>query len=220
MEQYYHVIEQAYNISLFSHVIPLVVVIFRLRFLNFSLKIASINVLRGFVITSIGLYFYYTNQSNRLLFYISPSLDIVLVSLLATAIFDFRKELKWGLALVCILFITLMIYDYLNSNTLLSSYLSTIETLFVIIISVFMLRKIALQYKSSIYKRSLIWIITALLVSNLFAFLIASLNEIIMGYSSKFLHFIWYLSSPLFIVITNLMVAYGFYIIRNKVREA
>jgi hypothetical protein len=40
------------------------------------------------------------------------------------------------------------------------------------------------------------------------------------AYSNDFMQLCWYLSSPVFIIITNLMSAYGFYIIRNKVKEA
>ena len=220
MEKYFNVIEWAYNISVAVTIIPLMATIFKWKFFNFPLKIVGIYCLRSLIQSSMGLYLYYTDQSNRLLFYVSPSLDIILISLLTVSIFDFKNYLKLSLTLLCAIFIGLIVNDYLTTTTLISSYLSTAETVFVILVSVLMLRKIALQYKSSTYKRSLIWIISALLISNLFSILITTLNQKIMGYSNDLLHFLWYLSSPFFIVITNLMVAYGFYIIRNKVREA
>jgi hypothetical protein len=220
MEQYADIIEWTYNISIGTAIIPVIVVIFRGIFFNFPLKIVAIHAIRAFSISWIALYLSYTNHSNQFLFYLSTCLDIILISLIAVAIFDFRTVIKWVLALICIIFIGLMIKDYLTSKTLLNSYLSTTETIFVIIISIFMLRKVVLTYKSSIYKRSLIWIISALLISNLSAILIPTLMEKISAYSTELMQLSWYLFYSLFIVITNLMVAYGFYIIRNKVREA
>lgn len=219
MEQYFSIIEKAYDLSLFSYSIPAIVAIFRWKFFNFPLEIATINIIKVLTISMMGLYFSYTNHNNQFLFYISPCLDIILVSLLAVAIFDFRKELKWVLALFCVIFIGLMIEDYLTSKTLLSSYLSTAETVFVIILVIVMLRKVVLTYKSSTYKRSLIWILSALLIMNLFSILISTLMETFSAYSTKLMQLSWYLSSPLFIVITNLMVAYGFYIIDYKVKD-
>ncbi len=220
MEKYYKIFEWAYNLSVVTLIIPVIAAIFRWKFLNFSLKIAAINIIKMLIISTIGLYFYYTGESNRLLYSISTCLDIILVSLLLLSIFNFKKVLKWGLVSLCIIFIGLMIKDYFNTKTLLSSYLTTAETIFVIIASILMLRKVALTYKSSSYKRSLIWILSALLIMNLFSILISTLMEKMLSYSNEFMQFCLYLSSPLFIVITNLMVAYGFYIIRNKVREA
>jgi hypothetical protein len=220
MEKYFKIIDWAYNLSVLTLTIPVITAIFRWKFLNFSLKMAAINAIRMLMLGMIGLYFYYSGQSNRVIFYLSTCLDIVLVSLLYTSIFDLRKEIRWGLRLLCIIFIGLMINDYLITKTLISSYLSTTETVFVIIVSILMLRKVALEYKSGTYKRSLIWIISALLIMNLFSILISTLMEKMATYSNDFMQLCWYLSSPLFIIITNLMVAYGFYIIRNKVREA
>jgi hypothetical protein len=219
MAQYFYIIEWAFNISVGTSIFPFIVAIFRWKFINFPLKIVAINTLKVFIFGAIGLYFSYTNHNNQLLFYISPCLDIILLSLLFVSIFDVRKEIKWAFALLCVIFIGLMINDYLTSKTLLSSFLSTAETLFVIIVSILMLRKVILQYKSSIYKRSLIWILSALLIINLFSILISTLMETFSEYSNKFMQLSWYLSSPLFIVITNLMVAYGFYIIDYKVKD-
>jgi hypothetical protein len=220
MEKYFKIIDWAYNISVLTHIIPVIAAIFRWKFLNFSLKIVAVNIIKVFIISTIGLYFYYTGESNRLLYSISPCLDIILVSLLLLSIFNFKKMFIWILALLCVIFISSMINDYFTTKTLLSSYLSTAETVFVIIASILMLRKVVLTYKSSTYKRSLIWIISALLIINLFSILISTLMEKMSAYSNEFMHLLLYLSSPLFIVTTNLMVAYGFYIIRNKVREA
>ena len=219
MEQYFDIIEWAYNISVCTTIIPAIAAIFRWKFFNFPLKIAAVHTIRGFVISSIGLYFSYINHSNRLLYHISPCLDIILISLLFIAIFDVRKEIKWVLALLCAIFIAFMINDYLNTKNFIGSYLTTAETVFVIILLIFMLRKIVLTYKSNTYKRSLIWILSALLISNLFAILIQTLMESFSAYSTKFMQFSWYISSFLFVIITNLMVAYGFYIIDYKVKE-
>lgn len=219
MEQYFYIIEEAFNLSVVTAIIPVIVAIFRWFFFNSTLKIAAIIAFRALIFVSISLYFYYSSQSNRFVYYLSPCLDILLVSLLLISIFSFKKELKFALALICVVFIGLMINDYLTTKTLISSYLSSSETIFVIIVSILMLRKVALTYKSSTYKRSLIWILSALLISNLFSILISTLMEKISSYSNKLLELSWYLSSPLFIVTTNLMVAYGFYIIRNKVKE-
>jgi hypothetical protein len=180
----------------------------------------SINYLRGLILGALSLYYANIGHSQRLLYNLGTCLDIVLVSLLAVAIFDFRKELICGLALLCAIFITLMINDYVTTKTLISSYLSSAETVFVIIISILMLRKVVLTYKSSSYKHSLIWILFALLISNLSAILIPTLMEKISAYSTELMQLSWYLFYSFFIVITNLMVTYGFYIIRNKVKEA
>ncbi len=220
MEKYFYIIEWAYNISIGTAIIPAIAAIFRGKFLNFPLKIAAINIIRTLILGVLGLYFSFINHNNQFLFYLSPCLDIILISLLTISIFDLGKELKWVLTLLCVIFISLMIKDYLTSKTLLNSYLSSAETVFVIIISILMLRKVVLTYKSSTYKRSLIWILSALLIMNLYSILISTLMEKISTYSNELMQFYWYLSSPLFIVITNLMVAYGFYIIRNKVKEA
>ncbi len=220
MEKYFSIIEWAYNISIGTAIIPVIVAIFRWKFFNFPLKIATYNVIRAFIISWIAFYFSNIEHSQQLLYHLSPCLDIILVSLLTISIFDLGKELKWVLALLCIIFICLMINDFLTTKNLISSYMSSAETIFVIIVSILMLRKIVLTYKSSTYKRSLIWIISALLIMNLFSILISTLMEKLSAYSTDFMQLCWYLSSPLFIVITNLMVAYGFYIIRNKVKEA
>lgn len=220
MEQYVDIIEWAYNISIGTAIIPVIAVIFKWRYLNFPLKITAIQAFRGLIFGLVSLYYANVGDSHRYLYYLSPCLDIILVSLLAVAIFDFKKELNWGLALICTIFIIVVTNDYFTTKSPISSYLSTAETIFVIIISIFLLRKVVITYKSSTYKRSLIWIISAMLIMNLFSILISILMEKISAYSNDFMQLSWYLSSPLFIVITNLMVAYGFYIIRNKVREA
>jgi hypothetical protein len=219
MEKYFYIIEWAYNISIATAIIPVMVAIFRWNFLNLSLKIAATNAIKAFIVSWIAFYFSNIEHNQRLLYYISPCIDIILVSLLVITIFIFEEKLKWCLVLLCFIFIGLMINDYLTTTTLISSYLSSAETIFVIIISIFMLRKVVLTYKSSTYKRSLIWIISALLISNLSAILIPTLMEKISAYSTELMQLSWYLFYSLFIVITNLMVAYGFYIIRNKVRE-
>jgi hypothetical protein len=220
MEKYSYVIEWAYNISIGTAIVPVIVAILRWKFLNFPLKIVTSNVVKVFIISWIAFYFSNIEHSQRLLYHISPCLDIILISLITVTILDFRKEIQWVLAFLCVIFIGLMINDYITSKTLLNSYLSTAETIFVSILLILMLRKVALTYKSSTYKRSLIWIISALLIMNLFSILISTLMEKMSAYSTDFMQLCWYLSSPLFIVITNLMVAYGFYIIRNKVKEA
>ncbi len=219
MEQYIQIIERAYDLSLISHAIPSIVVVFRWKYFNFPLKITAINAVRTLLITALAYYFSYSNHNNQFFFYLSPCIDIILVSLLFHAIFNFRQEMKWGLALLCVIFVGLMIKDYLTTKTLISSYLTTVEAMFVIIVSILLLRKIVLEYKSSTYKKALIWIVSALLIINLFSILISTLMGIIFAYSSNLLKLSWYLSSPLFIVITNLMVAYGFYIIRHKVKN-
>lgn len=220
MEKYFHFIEISYDISIISFVIPIIATIFRWKFFNFFLKIVAINAIRGLIISWIALYYANLGDSHRYLYYLSPCLDIILVSLLATAIFDFKKEFNWSFALICIIFIALVMNDYFTTKNPISSYFSSTETIFVIILSILMLRKVVLTYKSSLYKRSLIWIISALLIMNLFSVLISSLMGKFLAYSSDFMQLSWYLSSPLFIVTTNLMTAYGFYIIRNKVKEA
>lgn len=219
MEQYFTIIEWAYNISVGTAIIPVIVAIFRWKFYNYPLKIAALNAIRVFGISSIGLYFSYTNHNNRLLYHISPCLDIILISLLFVAIFNVSKEIKWGLALVCVIFIGFMINDYLNTKNFIGSYFTSSETIFVIILLILMLRKVVLTYRSSTYKRSLIWILSALLISNLFSILISTLMETFSAYSTKFMEFSWYMSSFLFIIITNLMIAYGFFIIKSKVKE-
>jgi hypothetical protein len=220
MEKYSYIVEWAYNISIGTAIIPVIVAIFRGKFFNFPLKIATFNAVRVLIISWLALYFSFINHSNQFFFYIGPCLDIILVCLLTISIFDLGKEFKWILTLLCVIFISLMIKDYLTSKTVLNSYLSTAETIFVIIVSILMLRKVVLTYKSSTYKRSLIWIISALLIINLSAILIPTLMEKFNAYSTELMQLSWYLFYSLFIVTTNLMVAYGFYIIRNKVREA
>ncbi len=219
MEQYFTIVEWAYDVSVGTALIPVIVAIFRWKFFNFPLKIAGIFQLRALVQGSIGLYLSYTNHSNRLLFHISPCLDIILISLLFVAIFDVRKEIKWLLALLSVIFIAFMVNDYLNTKNFIGSYLTTAETVFVIILLILMLRKVVLTYKSSTYKRSLILILSALLIGNLFSTLISTLMETFSAYSTKLMQYSWYLSSFLFTIITNLMVAYGFYIIRSKVKD-
>jgi hypothetical protein len=220
MEKYFYIVEWAYNVSIITAIIPVIAAIFRGKFFNFPLKIAAINAIKSFSISWLALYFSFINHSNQFFFYLSPCLDIILVSLLTMAIFDLEKELKWVLALLCVIFIGLTINDYLSSKTLLNSYLLATETIFVIFVSILMLRKVVLTYRSSTYKRSLIWILSALLIINLSAILIPTLMEKISAFSTDLMQHLWYLFYTLFIIITNLMVAYGFYIIRNKVREA
>lgn len=219
MEKYLYIINRAFDISLITYAIPIIIAIFGWKFYNYPLKLAIINTIRTAIVAAIGLYFYYTNQSNKILYTVSPCFDIILVSLLFVAVFDLKKELKWILAIICTIFSVLMFYDYFASKNLTSTYLATFETAFVIILSIIMLRKVVLNYKSGTYKRSLTWILSALLVINIFAILSTSLTQTILAYSNKLLHLYWYLFSPLFIIITNLMVAYGFYIIRYKVKE-
>jgi hypothetical protein len=219
MEKYFSIIEWAYNISVCSSIIPVIAAIFRWKYFNFPLKIAATQALRGLVFSSLGLYFASIGDSHRFLYFLSPCLDIILVSLFAIGIFDFKKEIKWGLALLCLIFIGLLANDYLTTNNPISSNLSTAETIAVIIVSIIMLRKVVLQYKSSVYKQSLIWVISALLIGNLFSILIITLRQSFAAYSTDLMQFWWYLASPFFIVITRLMVAYGFYIIRNKVKN-
>lgn len=220
MEQYFKIIEWAYNFSIVTLIIPVIAAIFRWKFFNLSLRLAAIQALRIFIFGLFSLYYANIGDSHRYLYYLSPCLDIVLVSLFAVSIFNFRKELNWGLALLCAVFIVLVTNDYFTTKSPISSYLSTAETIFVIIFSILMLRKVVLTYKSSTYKRSLIWIISALLISNLSAILIPTLMEKMSAYSTELMQLSWYLFYSLFNVITNLMVAYGFYIIRNRVREA
>lgn len=219
MEQYFNIIEWVYDISVSTAIIPAIVAIFRWKFFNFPLKIVGIYQLRALIQGSVGLYLSYTNHSNRLLYHISPCLDIILISLLFVAILDVRKEIKWVFALVCVIFIAFMINDYLNTKNFIGSNLTSSETVFVIILLILMLRKIVLTYKSSTYKRSLIWILSALLISNLFSILISTLMEVFSAYSTNLMQLSWYLSSFIFTIITNLMVAYGFYIIDSKVKE-
>jgi hypothetical protein len=219
MEKYSYIIEWAYNISIGTAIVPVIAAIFRGKFFNFPLKIAAINTIRIFIISWLALYFSFINHNNQFFFYIGPCFDIILVSLLTISIFDLGKVFKWVLASFCVVFISLMINDYLTSKTLLNSYLSTAETIFVIIVSILMLRKVLLTYRSSTYKRSLIWVISALLIINLSAILIPTLMEKFAAYSTELMQLSWYLFYSFFIIITNLMVAYGFYIIRNKVKE-
>jgi hypothetical protein len=220
MEKYFYLVEWAYNISIGTAIVPVIAAIFRGKYFNFPLKIAAINAVRIFIISWMALYFSFMNHNNQFFFYIGPCLDIILVSLLTISIFNLKKELKWALALLCVTFIALTINDYLSSKTLLNSYLLATETIFVIIVSILMLRKVVLTYKSSTYKRSLILVLSALLIINLSAILIPTLMEKISAFSTDLMQHLWYLFYTLFIIITNLMVAYGFYIIRNKVREA
>ena len=219
MEQYFNIIEWAYDISVFAVIIPAVIAIFRWKFFNFPMKIAGLGAFRALIQGSISQYFAYTEHSQRLLYHISPCLDIILISLLTLAIFDFRKELKWGLSLLCVVFIGLMINDYVTSKTLMSSNLTTAETVFVIIVSILMLRKVVLQYKSSTYKRSLVWILSALLIGNLFSVLFSTLMETISAYSAELMQFSWYSLAAFSGFLNNFMVAYGFYIIDYKVKD-
>ncbi len=219
MEKYFTIIEWVYNISVITTIIPVIVAIFRWKFFDFTLKIAAIHALKNFLVSSIGLYFSSMNESHRALYFVSLCLDIMLVSLFAVSIFDFKKEIKWCLALLCAIFIGLVINDYLTTNNPISSNLSTAETIAVIIVSIIMLRKVILQYKSSVYKQSLIWVISALLIGNLYSILIITLRQSFAAYSTDFMQFWWYLASPFFIVITRLMIAYGFYIIYYKVKD-
>lgn len=220
MEKYFYIIEWAYNFSVVTLIIPVIAAFFKWNFLNFSLKLAAVQAIRILIVGLLSLYYANIEHSQRLLYHVSPCLDIILVSLLIATIFDFKNQFKWSLALLCITFIVLVINDYLTTKALISSYLSTAETIFVIIASILMLRKVVLTYRSSTYKRSLIWILSALLISNLCGILIPILMEKISAYSTDLMQLSWYLFYSLFNVITNLMVAYGFYIIRNKVREA
>jgi hypothetical protein len=220
MEKYFYVVEWAYNVSIATAIIPVMVAIFRWNFLNLSLKIAASNAIKAFIVSWIAFYFSNIEHNQRLLYYISPCIDIILVTSFVITIFILGEQLKWGLILLCFIFIGLMINDYLISRTLISSYLTSAETVFVIIVSILMLRKVVLTYKSSTYKRSLIWVLSALLIINLSAILIPTLMEKISAFSTDLMQHLWYLFYTLFIIITNLMVAYGFYIIRNKVREA
>jgi hypothetical protein len=220
MEKYFSLIERAYDLSLFSNLIPCMVAISKWKSCNFPLKIVAIQSFRTLLFVLISRYYGSIDDSHRGLYYLSPCLDIILVSLLAVTIFDFKKELRWYFALICIIFIALVTNNYFTTTSPISNYFSTGETIFVVIISILILRKVTLTYKSSTYKRSLIWIISALLIMNLFSILISTLMEKMSAYSTDFMQLCWYLSSPLFIVITNLMSTYGFYIIRNKVREA
>jgi hypothetical protein len=220
MEKYTNIIEWAYNLSVGTILIPVIVAIFRWKYFNFPLKMVAINYLRGLILGSLSLYYAKIGHSQQLLYSLGTCIDIILVFLTAQYVLNFRKDLKLILTFFCIIFLGLMINDYITTNALFSSYLLNAETIFVIIVSILMLRKVALTYKSNTYKRSLIWILSAVLISNLFSILLQTLMEKMSAYSNDLMQLSWYLSSPLFMVITNLMVAYGFYIIRNKVREA
>lgn len=218
MDRYYYILEKLYDISIFTFIIPSLIAIFRWKFFNFHLKIIAVNAFRGLIISSIALAFYYTNYNNRFFYYLSPCLDILLISLLTGTILN-NKKINIGLSAICLVFISLMIYDYSNSKSMISTYLTSSETLFVIILMLILLRKIILQFKSGLYKKSLIWLLTAILVSNLFSILVISFNQIILDYSNELLHFSWYLSSPIVIIITNIMTAYGFFIIKHPIKS-
>ena len=88
MEKYSYIIEWAYNISIGTAIIPVIVAIFKAKFFNFPLKIATINAVRVFIISWLALYFSFMNHNNQFFFYLGPCLDIILVSLLTMAIFD------------------------------------------------------------------------------------------------------------------------------------
>jgi hypothetical protein len=218
MNDYYFILERLYDVSILTFVIPAILAVLRWKFFNFTLRIIAVNTFRALVISSGALIFYYTHYSNRVFYYASPCLDIILLSLVAASFFQ-NKKINIGLSGICAVFISLMIYDYFNSESMISTYLTSFETVYVIIILLVLLRKIILTFRSGTYKKSLIWLLVALLISNLFSMLVISFNQIVLDYSSELLRFSWYLSSPTIIIITNLMTSYGFFIVKHPVKS-
>lgn len=217
MNKYYYILERLYDISILTFLIPSIIAIFRWKFFNLHLKIIAVSTFRVLIISSIALFFNYIKYDNRFFYYLSPCLDILVISWLVASFYN-NKKLNIGLLLICVIYISLMIYDYFHSTSMISTYLTNSETLFVIIVLLILLRKIILSYKSGVYKRSLIFTLVALLIANLFSLLVVSFNQVMLDYSGELLRFCWYLSSPIIITLTNLLTAYGFFIIKHQIK--
>lgn len=221
MEQYYSTIERVYDLSVFTMLIPAVAAAFKWRFFEFSLKLAAIHTFRGAIISLTALAFYYQNYTNRPLYYISSCLDIILMSLLVSYILN-KKKYSLLLFSIVIGFVLLMIYDYFNDKKelMINSVLMTFETVFVVAILLICLKKISDISAHPMYNRSMVWILSALIIGNLFSVLLSSFNQKVIDYSNDFFVFLWYLLSPIIIIATNAMLTYGISQITKTVKLA
>ncbi len=219
MEKYYGLIEQVYNASVLFFIIPSLVALFKWKYFDNNIKLASLNIIRGCIISCLALFLASKNYNNQFVFFISPCLDIALVSLLAVNVLNVSKIFKIIISIVCLAFIAIMIFEYFQVSHPRYGVLTSFETIFVIFLTSIMLRKVILFYKSGMYKKVLLALLFSTLISNLFSVLYTSFSRTITEYSSTVLQVSVYLSAPFISVITNLMCVYAFYLIQHKMKE-
>lgn len=163
--------------------------------------------------------FYHINYSNRLLYYVSPCTDIMLMSLLFVVTYTKEKFVRYALIGTCSLFLIVMSYDYIKGdiNQQINPYLTSGETLFVIILLLLMFRIIVVEQNKRLYRKAMLWLLTALLIGNLFSILFSSFSNVIQSYSNELYLFLIYVTSP-FAILTNTLSMYGFYLVNRPLR--
>ncbi|WP_149240162.1 hypothetical protein [Dyadobacter sp. 32] len=211
MEEYYKVIEHIYDFSVVTTSFPAIISLLRWRNFDLILKIFAVHTWKGAVISIGALFFYYQGLSNRPFYYIDTCLDIALVSIIASLIVRSRSFYITTFVLSAG-FILIMCYDYLHDKTdkLINTQLTSLESIYVIVVTLILLRLVSLRNGTERYKKSLIWLLSALVISNLFSLLVSSLNEVVQAHSNELFRFLWYVSSPLIIILTNFILIFGY----------
>ena len=212
------IIEKIYNVSVLFAILPGLFAIYKWKYFNLSLIFIGLQAIRGMVMGPLSLYLSSQNLNNSFLYFLSPCLDIILVSLMAYSILGFPKPVKYFISAICILFIVCMTLNNFFGMSLFKPYLSTFESIFVIILLGLMLRHVLINYKTGNYKKVLVWLIMAMFIGNLFSVLLSSFSGAIQSYSNELQQALWFSISPLIIIITSIMKMLGFSLLQKKVK--
>jgi hypothetical protein len=220
MEKYYSIAEKIYDFSIFTYLLPVVIAIWKWRFFNLPLKVLGLISVRALIITWLAMLFYYIKYDSRMLYYISPCTDIIMMSILFTTVYPNNKIIKYGLISICSFFILFMFYDFVfgNAKQQMNPYLTSFETLFVIVLLLIMFRKFIAVLAYNQFRKSMLWLLAALLIGNLFSILFTTFSNSIQSYSLDLYKFIIYITSPFILIMTNVFSVYGFYIVKKYIQ--
>jgi hypothetical protein len=208
------IIAKIYDLSNYLLLLPSAVFIFRWKYCSLALKYIGFYIILASIMSVIGSYL----SSNRILFHLNPSVDIIFITLFWLNFYP-KKQLKFLFIGIVLFYCGLMMFSFLSSkteNVVYNSILINCETAYVIILTNILFNKLISERKNeSNLKNPIIWVLIYLLASNFYSLGLTLFANDLYQYSEKIFNFVWLGISPIFTLINCLILTYAFWITKK-----
>jgi hypothetical protein len=202
-----------YYATIYSILIPIFIGFFNRSKLNNTLTLVWLTIIVnfGFALASfIPVKSWFGLNDNNFLFYISAAINIILKYFIFKNLLGSKNQnnvlvlMNVFLVAIPILIFTLG-YDF---RTL--SFVTNLESLFTIILSLIFLLKLNKEYKgNSLRSEPMFWITSGYIISNVLSIIMMTFIDPIYQYSQELFTFIWDIFSPITNTVTYILYSIG-----------
>lgn len=214
MKELQPIFEKLYYISIYTPVLALLLGLIYWRKISLIYKVILIKVLVSLTLPNLGNWLAANKINNHFLFYLSPCIDIIVMSFVFGKLIN-KPWLNKTLWIAISAFLCAFTYDFffVKERNFMSSYLTSIEGIVVILLLLYYFFTLIYEKQELYLKRNgMFWIGLGYLLTNVLSLLYTFFGTTLAKNMPDLFEFVEYAVFPIFSITGDILIAYGIFI--------